>query len=161
MSIPASTDQAVWAERLRALPGQVRAILEPLDDRTLRARPAPGEWSAIEVLGHLVDKLRVWCGRLERILGEEQPFLPGYDQDAYVREHDYQAADRAGLLAALTRSAEHFAQVVEDLSDAALDRVGVHGESGPITARACVELPTTSAFEHLAQMQAAIAAAGA
>jgi uncharacterized damage-inducible protein DinB len=147
------------AARLRALPTQVEAILATADDTALRARPGAGEWSAIEVAGHLVDKMQVWCGRVERIAREEQPFLPSYDQDSSVREHAYQSADRDALLRALREACERFAALVETLPATALGRGGMHAEMGPITLEQCVWEPLDSAAAHLAQMRAAIAAA--
>jgi hypothetical protein len=159
--VPLDLPQAGWASQLRALPESVRAILEPYDDRAVRARPAPGEWSAIEVLGHLIDKLEEWHSRVERVLLEERPFLAGYDQDARVRERDYQHADRSALLATLTAAADRFATTIAALPDATLSRQGVHGETGPITLQACVTEPIESTTDHLAQMRSAIAAATA
>ncbi len=65
--------QSEWAARLRAVPEDFRAALSGADDRALRHRPAPGEWSAVEVVGHIVDKMDAWRERVERIAGEERP----------------------------------------------------------------------------------------
>jgi hypothetical protein len=45
----------------------------------------------------MLDKMALWSTRVERILQEERPSLPAYDQDAAVREHGYQQADPAVL----------------------------------------------------------------
>lgn len=82
--------QEDWASQLREIPIMFREALILDDDRAMRHRPAPGEWSAVEVLGHMIDKMQNWSRRTERILTEERPALPGYDQDVSVREHDLQ-----------------------------------------------------------------------
>ncbi len=146
--------QEVWAKQLREIPTTFRNALLLHDDRAIRYRPA-GEWSAIEVLGHMIDKMQNWSRRTERILNEERPALPGYDQDASVREHDYQHADVETLLEQLSQSCEHFAAIVERIPDASLERQGVHSEFGPITLRYCIEVSIQSAGEHLEQLRAA------
>ena len=62
------------------------AILEVLTDAAsdLRTRPAPGEWSVLELLGHLVDAEIVVSGRYRWVLSHDRPPLLGYDQDRWV-----------------------------------------------------------------------------
>lgn len=105
--------QEDWASQLREIPTTFRNALLLHYDRAMRHRPAEGEWSAIEVLGHMIDKMQNWSRRIERILNEEQPALPGYDQDMSVREHDYQHADVEALLEQLKQSCDRFAAFVE------------------------------------------------
>ena len=57
------------------------------------------------------------------------------------------------LLEQLEQSCERFAAIIEHIPDTVLDRQGVHGESGPITLRYCVEAPIQSASEHLEQLR--------
>lgn len=150
--------QEVWAGQLREIPTTFRnALLQ--DDRAMRHRPAPGEWSAVEVVGHMIDKMQNWSQRTERIWKEERPTLPGYDQDAAVREHDYQHAAVEALLEQLEQSCERFAALVEHIPETAFERQGVHSEVGPITLRYCIEAPIQSAEGHLEQLRAAQATA--
>jgi hypothetical protein len=149
------------AARFRALPTRVESVLSAANDRQLRARPAPGEWSAIEVAGHLVDKMQFWSERVERIAREDRPFLRSYDQDAYVRDRAYQSADKGTLVHDLQAGCEDFVKLIEGLPESALAREGVHEETGPISMAQCILLPIDSAEEHLNQMQAALTAAPA
>ena len=50
----------------------------------LRQTPAPGEWSVLELLGHLVDAEIVVSGRYRWVLSHDRPPLLGYDQDRWV-----------------------------------------------------------------------------
>jgi hypothetical protein len=156
MPAPSSpSEQLGFSHRLRQVATDSDRELVGLSDARLRRRPGPGEWSAIEVAGHLVDKLEFWAERVERISREERPFLPGYDQDAVVRERGYADAALTTILERLHRAAERFAVVVESLSAGALDWVGIHGENGPMTARQCIEAPLASIPGHLDQLRAA------
>jgi|SRR5579884_58054 len=150
-----STEQEEWAAQAREIPQVFRSALLIIDDRAIRHRPAAGEWSAIEVVGHIIDKMVNWAGRVERILAEERPALPVYDQDAWVQKHDYQHADPEALLEQLRRECERFATLIEHIPASALQREGVHEENGPMTIRQCIEAPLESSFEHLKQLRAA------
>ena len=150
-----STKQAQWAAQIREIPAVFRSALLRNDDHAIRHRPAASEWSAVEVVGHMIDKMQIWTSRVERILLEERPALPGYDQDALVRDHDYVHADPEVLLEHLRQACERFATLVERIPISALQREGVHEEFGPVTLRQCIEAPLESAPEHLEQLRAA------
>jgi hypothetical protein len=141
---------------LRAVADAFECAIAGRDDASVRHRPAEGEWSAIEVIGHMVDKMDAWGRRVERIATEDRPFLPGFDQDASVRERGYQQANAAPLLEMLRDACERFAGLVEGSPDGTLDRVGVHGEFGPISARTCVDWALDSVPEHLQQVRDAL-----
>jgi DinB family protein len=154
-----STEQAQWAAQLRELPMIFRKALHSADDRVIRHRPGDGEWSAIEVLGHMIDKMTHWSDRVERIAREERPTLPGYDQDAEVRDHAYQQADPARLFEHLQQQCERFAALVVMLPSSALSREGVHEEYGLMTIQQCIQAPLESVAAHLEQLLAAQQAA--
>jgi hypothetical protein len=103
----------------------------------------------------MVDKMQMWTGRVERLMVEEQPVLPGYDQDALVHDHDYQHADPEELFEQLRQACERFATLVEHIPTSALQREGVHTEFGPITLRECIEAPLESVPAHLEQLRTA------
>src|SRR5438105_2690337 len=139
-----TTEQEQWAAQLREIPTDfLRALLN--DDRAIRHRPAPGEWSALEVVGHMIDKMQIWAGRVKSIMDEQRPALPAYDQDALVREHDYLHANPDVLFEQLRQACERFATLVERVPNSALQREGVHEEFGPMTLRQCIEAPLESA----------------
>ena len=150
-----STEQEQWAAQIREIPTVFRMALLSGDDDIIRHRTAESEWSAIEVVGHMIDKMQIWASRVERIEVEERPALPGYDQDRLVRDHDYLHADPDVLLEHLRQACERFATLVERIPLSALQLEGVHEEFGPMTLRQCIEAPLDSVPEHLAQLRAA------
>ena len=150
-----SNEQIQWAMQLREIPSTFYNALRKDDQQAMRHRPAAGEWSAIEVIGHMIDKISNWATRVERIWHEEKPKLPGYDQDLEVTKHDYQHADLAALRDQLAQQCERFASIVSDLPDSALQRQGLHGEFGPMTIQDCLKAVLDSVPEHLKQLQAA------
>jgi hypothetical protein len=150
-----STEQEQWSAQIREIPTVFRGALLLSDNSAIRHRPAASEWSAVEVLGHMIDKMQIWTSRVKRLMAEERPALPAYDQEALVREHDYQHADPDVLFEQLRQACERFATLVERVPNSALQREGVHEEVGPVTLRQCIEVPLESATEHLEQLRAA------
>ena len=150
-----STEQEQWAAQLREIPTVFQMALLPKDDNAIRHRPAEGEWSAVEVVGHMIDKMQIWASRVERILAEDHPALPGYDQVALVRDHDYQHADPDVLFEHLRLACERYASLVERVPTSALQREGMHEEFGPMTIQQCIEATLDSVPGHLAQLRAA------
>ena len=149
-----STEQEQWAVQIREVPAVFRMALLG-DDHAIRHRPAAGEWSAVEVVGHMIDKMQIWNSRVERLMVEDRPVLPGYDQDALVRDHDYLHADPEVLFEHLRQECERFATLVERIPTSALQREGVHEEVGPMTLRQCIEAPLESVPAHLEQLRTA------
>jgi hypothetical protein len=149
------TEQEQWAAQLRSIPDTFYHALRIDNEQAIRHRPAPGEWSALEVMGHMIDKMQHWSRRVERVLSEDQPTLSAYDQDAEVRDHAYQNADPAILREQLQQACEHFASLVAPLPTSVLQREGIHADYGSITLRQCIELPLASVPEHLEQLRSA------
>jgi hypothetical protein len=97
----------------------------------LRTPPAPGEWSVVELLGHITDAEIVASGRYRWILAHETPPIPGYDQDLWASRLHHAEADPEELLAlhAALRTANLALwrrTPVEERS-----RFGIHAERGP------------------------------
>src|SRR3989441_11783488 len=63
-----------------------------------RRTPAPGEWSVLELLGHLVDADNVLSGRYRGVLSHDRPPLFGYDQDRWVERPRHNPESPAELL---------------------------------------------------------------
>jgi hypothetical protein len=98
----------------------------------LRTRPEEQEWSVFECIAHIVDAEIVISGRLRWILAEDQPPLPGYDQDLWV-EKLHQAKDESieellGWFEPI-RAANLRLWRASSADDRA--RIGMHSERGP------------------------------
>src|SRR5574338_1435922 len=64
-----------------------------------RARPAPGAWSLLEVLGHLLDEETLdFRPRLDLVLHRPDEPWPHIDPEAWVIEHQYNARGLAETL---------------------------------------------------------------
>lgn len=147
-------------DTLRALPGQIEALVRDLDEQALRRRPAPDQWSIVEVCAHLRDSLEIDGERIRRMLEENEPSIPPYDQEALAREHDYQSESMPPVLTALRAFSGGNAYVLEGLSDEQWQRGGRHEERGPITVGGYAEQQAEHVRVHLEQIRSLRAAPG-
>jgi hypothetical protein len=88
-----------FPEALRLLaetPAIVHAAVVDAMPARLRQRPAPEAFSLVEHACHLRDlECEGYNLRLQRMLGEENPALAGFEGDVIARERDYLAQDAA------------------------------------------------------------------
>ena len=169
---PISSPEAYRASLLAALgdddpavaqaetPVAIRALIAEAGDR-LRIRPARGEWSALECIGHIVDGELVVAARVRWILAEDEPDIVGYDQALWVAELRHNEDDPALLLA--TFEAVRRANLDLWARRPVLDRqrIGRHRERGPESYDMTFRLAAGHDRIHLAQARRALEVAGA
>jgi hypothetical protein len=131
----------------------LRAEIHALGDRVCRWRPAPGEWSANEVLGHLIEaEQRGFGGRIRTILAEEAPELETWDQPAVARARRDHERDSRDLVRELETLREDSARLVERLRPDQLDRIGRHPQVGDLTVRDLLHEWVHHDREHVKQL---------
>ena len=133
----------------------MRAVVAEAGDR-LRTRPAPGEWSVLECIGHIVDAELVVATRVRWILAEDEPELVGYDQALWVAELRHNEDDPALLLATFDAIRRANLDLWARRSFADRDRVGRHRERGPESYEMTFRLAAGHDRVHLAQAQRAL-----
>jgi hypothetical protein len=138
---------------IKHLPTLVGLMVVNRLEGDLRRRPRSGDWSAIEIVGHLSDKMTIWRGRFIRIVSEDSPFLESYDQDLLVRQHGYQTAQLGDVLARLRHACELFASTISSARPADLDKYGCHSDFGRISAADSIRIPMEAARDHLSQIR--------
>src|SRR6476646_9897581 len=138
----------------------IRALIVEAGDR-LRTRPEPGEWSALECIGHIFDSELVVSGRVRWILAEDEPDIVGYDQALWVAELRHNEDDPALLLATFEAIRRANLDLWARRSIADRQRVGRHRERGPESYEMTFRLAAGHDRNHLAQARRALDAAGA
>ena len=91
-----------------------------------------GDWSAVEVIGHLADSAEIFAERVRRCIEEDRPTLPSFDQDAIARER--RNAERDPMDLSRRVSAAHAAIVRLLMDERARSRPGIHSEHGELDA---------------------------
>ena len=113
-----------------ATPGAITSLLR--DARSdLRRRPAPAEWSVLELVGHFVDAEIVMSSRYRWTVSQDQPPLLGYDQDLWVARlrHNDDHPDQLLPLFSALRAANLRLWRRSSADERA--RVAMHAERGP------------------------------
>lgn len=98
-------------------------------------RYAPGKWSVKEVLGHIIDTERVMSYRMLRIARGDKTELPGFDQDLFVDNANFNEQPMESLLAEYTTVRAATLALLAGISDEAWLRQGTVNSFG-LSARA-------------------------
>ena len=132
-----------------------RAVSEALLKATpaeLDAQPAPGKWSARQIVHHLADSETTSALRLRRLLAEDHPLIQGYDQDQYAAKLHYNQRDMAPALEAFRFARATTAQVIHLMTEEDWQREGTHSESGSYTTEDWLRIYAAHAHNHAAQI---------
>jgi hypothetical protein len=125
---------------MNALAGELRAIVEVAaprlhgvpEQRTMSPGP-DGQWSARQLLGHLIDSASNNHARFVRAQFVEDLAFPGYDQEQWVAAQHYDSEDWPVLVELWRLYNLHLAHIVEAIpadqllrprSPHTLDRIG-------------------------------------
>lgn len=133
-----------------AIVAEVRALG---DEATVR--PAPGDWCASEVIGHLIEAdRRGFVGRILVIVAEDRPHLATWDQAGVAAGRADHRRDPAELLAELGAARAADLDLVRGLDAPALARAGLHPVVGELTASDILHEWVHHDRAHLAQVLA-------
>ena len=117
-----------------------------------------GEWTAVEVIGHLADSAEIFAERVRRCIEEDRPALQSFDQDKLAAER--RNAERDPMELSRRVSAAH-SDIVQRLLDAsARSRPGIHSEHGELDAGHFGAYQARHGHEHAAELAAAFPPTG-
>ena len=151
-------------------PEQVVAVLAATGPRLaavalrpgLDEPPAPGEWSAGEVVAHLWSCDVVWGGCLRRILAEDVPTIRAVNPRTWLERTDHRERGFAQHLTALHASRADLLDVLRGLGPADWDRRSVVVGAGRPVERTVLSYAVwlaTHERPHLRQVERAVHAA--
>lgn len=123
----------------------------------LRTRPAEGEWSVIECLGHMVDSELITSTRYRWVMAEDEPALQSYDQEAWTARFDHAHDDPALLLDLLCALRNANLALWNRSTPADRARTGIHAERGPESVELLFRLQAGHGRVHRAQAEQALA----
>jgi hypothetical protein len=116
---------------LTTTPTRWTNLIEALPVQLLTQPPAPGEWSALDCLQHLIDTERwVFPVRIKALLAGQN--FPAFDPDSQGTRPN---ADRspAALVAEFAQLRAASLALLAQVAPSDLDRKGIHAELGPVT----------------------------
>ena len=132
-----------------------QALATGLDRDLLARRPEPGEWSALECLGHTVDtEEAIFTWRIRGFLNGVD-VLPGYDPDVQGTPVT-DATDPVELARQLAPMRAGNVELVRTLREEDLGRESRHSELGPVTLREFLNEFWAHDTMHLVQAERAL-----
>jgi DinB superfamily len=142
---------------LGQMPTVLDRLLGGLDAESARARPAPAEWSPVEIVCHLRDEETEDFGaRLRVILTGADSFVP-IEPERWADERRYREASLPEALGAFrTRRAESL-DLLRSITPEALDGSRAHGRLGRLSGLDLVAAWVAHDRIHLAQLAATLA----
>jgi hypothetical protein len=144
---------------LSRTPATIDALLRGLPHAWLTANEGPNTWSPFDVVGHLIHGEETdWMPRAKLILahGNTRPFVK------FDRFAQFEASAGRTLDALLDEFADRRRRNLADLaalgmSDADLDRPGLHPELGPVTMRQLLATWVAHDLDHVVQIARVLA----
>lgn len=127
------TREAILAA-LASFPDELERIVFKDHDPELLMRPASdGGWGIVEILPHLRDWEEIYLERARQIVEDEQPHLPGFDDELWAIERDYRGQDPKETMDDFRRLREEHLAILRPLPPEAWERTGIHSYYGEIT----------------------------
>lgn len=121
-------DRRALIERYARGPSLLEAALATVPTAAIQWRPAPGKWSAHEVIVHCADSETNAHMRVRYLLAEPDPLIAGYDQDRWATALDYHARPVEPALATIAAVRANTVPLLRSLPDTAWQRKGRHTE---------------------------------
>jgi len=118
---------------LRDLVQRVPGRLQGLSKDTVESKPTPSTWSPKEELGHLLDSAANNHQRIVRAQFEDNPAMPGYEQNRWVAVHAYQRRDWKELIDLWQALNRQLLAAAEAVPDSAWSRTLTIAGSEPLT----------------------------
>lgn len=113
------------------------ALLKGLSEEQASARPAPGEWSIKQIIGHLSDTERIFAYRALRFARGDETALPGFDQDPYVANGHFAERTLIDLLDEFAAIRKANLYLFRNLSSADTECRGI-ASGNPMSVRALI-----------------------
>ena len=138
-------------EVIAATPQRLGALMDTLGEEGANRSPAPGKWSAREILCHLADCEIVFAFRLRQALAENNHVIQPFDQEKWADA--YAAFDAPAAFAVFTTVRNWNVALLNSLQPEAFAKKLSHPERGEMTFQVVVETMAGHDLNHIGQME--------
>lgn len=136
---------------LRETPVRLQALSVAISPARITIAPAPGKWSASQILSHLADCEIAFAFRLRQTLAEDNHVIQPFDQERWAAPYaGIMASEALSAFSALRRWNVLF---IEDALPSCAEKAVTHPERGPMTFSTIVETMAGHDLNHLAQLE--------
>jgi uncharacterized damage-inducible protein DinB len=108
-------------------------IIDGLTDEMIRRQQIPGKWSIFENIVHLQTYQHVFCDRVKKMLGENNPSFPRYTADADPQFLDNCGKTTREIMGDMITTRKEMSTGRLSLKETDLDRTGTHPVFGSMT----------------------------
>jgi hypothetical protein len=136
---------------LSSTPAALGAALAEIGEARLALPPAPGKWSAAQIVCHLADCELVFGFRLRQTLAEDGPTIQPFDQDKWAATYSGVPASEA--LAVFSALRGWNLRLMQSALPAAAARKTTHPERGELTFQSVIETLAGHDLNHLGQLR--------
>jgi uncharacterized damage-inducible protein DinB len=143
---------------LAAAPRRLAAAVRRAAGTRLTRRPAPREWSVVEVLAHLLDAEITLGFRIRKAAAEPGSVLVAWDQDRWAAGLNHRRADARALLATFAALRADTLALLRRLSPAQRRAAGRHPEYGRLRVDQLIAHWAEHDLNHLEQIRTTLAA---
>jgi len=138
---------------------ELRNLVETIGPQRVEQAPAPGKWSAREIVCHLADSETAFGFRLRQALAEDHHVIQPFDQELWAKS--YAAYSTAEALTTFSALRQWNVSLVRSFTPQQLAKQVTHPERGAMTVRTIVETMAGHDINHLRQLEAIVARAKA
>jgi hypothetical protein len=136
---------------LAATPAEIGRVMHAMGAEKAMLSPAPGKWSAAEIVAHLADCELVFGFRLRQTLAEDSPVIQPFDQDKWAET--YPGVKVGEALNAFSASRAWNLRLIGGALPRAANRPVTHPERGTMTFLTIVETMAGHDLNHLGQLK--------
>jgi hypothetical protein len=138
-------------EVIAETPAQLSALAATLGPEGLKNCPAPGKWTAREILCHLADTEVAFAFRLRQALAERHHIIQPFDQDRWAEGYaNYSAEAALEVFSALRR---WNIVLIESTAAEAFSKPVSHPERGQMTFQTIVDTMAGHDLNHRRQLE--------
>ena len=155
------TERQALIDRYASGPALFKATIAKVPQEAFQWRPAPGKWSAHEVIVHCADSETNAHARIRYLVAEQRPpVIQGYDQARWAQVLDYHSLPWEPALATVEAVRANTTALLRRMTDEQWARVGSHTESGTYGALDWLKTYAEHLEIHARQLERNIAAWG-
>jgi hypothetical protein len=140
-----------------ATAAKLKRLIQGVPASKLSKRPAPGKWSAAEIIAHLADGEIATSWRIRQILSAPGIPLQAYDQDAWNVSGKYEKRNARKSLEMFRVLREANLWLLKSLTPAQRKQHGMHAERGVETVEHITQMIAGHDLNHLAQVERVLA----
>ena len=132
-------------------PARLSALLDELGRDGAERAPAPGKWSARQILCHLADTELAFAFRLRQALAEPHHVIQPFDQDKWAAP--YGAFEARAAVEVFGSVRKWNITLIQTVPAATLSKLVTHPERGEMTFQTLIDTMAGHDLNHLRQIE--------